>query len=125
MHTLRQIFNRQKKALFFLLALFVIGWAFTEFRTFFAGMILGSLFGLYNFFILVRRMERFDRNVLKGKETKSIGGTALRFGSGVAAAAIALSMPEKFDLIGTVVGLMIPYALLLVDRIIVHVKQSY
>ncbi|MFC5604879.1 ATP synthase subunit I [Sporosarcina koreensis] len=123
MHTLRQIFNRQKKALFFLLALFVIGWAFSAFKPFFAGMILGSLFGLYNFFILVRRMERFDQNVSKGKETKSIGGTALRFGSGVAAAAIALSMPEKFDLIGTVVGLMIPYVLLLVDRIVVHVKH--
>ncbi|HEX5563995.1 MAG TPA: ATP synthase subunit I [Sporosarcina sp.] len=123
MHTLRQIFNRQKKALFFLLALFVIGWAFSDFRPFFAGMILGSLFGLYNFFILVRRMDRFDQSVSKGKETKSIGGTALRFGSGVAAAAIALSMPEKFDLIGTVVGLMIPYVLLLVDRIVVHVKH--
>lgn len=123
MHSLRQIFNRQKKALFFLLALFVIGWAFSDFRPFFAGMILGSLFGLYNFYILVRRMDRFDQNISKGKETKAIGGTALRFGSGVAAAAMALSMPEKFDLIGTVIGLMIPYVLLLVDRIVVHVKH--
>ncbi|MCM3636480.1 ATP synthase subunit I [Sporosarcina luteola] len=122
MHTLRQIFNRQKIALFFLLALFVIGWAFSDFRPFFGGLILGSLFGLYNFWILVRRMERFDQNISKGKETKSIG-TALRFGSGVAAAAIALSAPEKFDLIGTVVGLMIPHVLLLVDRIVVHVKH--
>lgn len=123
MHTLRQIFNRQKIALFFLLALFVIGWAFSDFRPFFGGLILGSLFGLYNFWILVRRMERFDQNISKEKETKLIGGTALRFGSGVAAAAIALSNPEKFDLIGTVVGLMIPYVLLLVDRIVVHVKH--
>ncbi|MFD1203802.1 MULTISPECIES: ATP synthase subunit I [Sporosarcina] len=123
MHTLRQIFNRQKKALFFLSALFVLGWAFTDWKTIFAGLILGSLFGLYNFWILVRRMERFDQSITEGKERKSIGGTALRFASGVAAAAIALSMPEKFNLIGTVIGLMIPYVLLLVDRIIVHVKH--
>src|SRR5690606_4432709 len=105
------------------LALFVIGWAFTEYRPFFGGLILGSLFGLYNFWILVRRMERFDQSISGGKETKSIGGTALRFGSGVAAAAIALSMPEEFNLISTVIGLMIPYILLLVDRIVVHVKH--
>ncbi|MCG7343910.1 ATP synthase subunit I [Sporosarcina sp. ACRSL] len=123
MHTLRQIFNRQKKAVILLLALFVIGWAFTEFKTVFGGLILGSMFGLYNFFILVRRMERFDQKILEGKETKSVGGTVLRFASGVAAAAIALSMPEKFNLIATVIGLMIPYVLLLVDRIVVHVKQ--
>ncbi|MDN4605999.1 ATP synthase subunit I [Sporosarcina highlanderae] len=123
MHTLRQIFNRQKKALFFLLALFVIGWAFTEFRPVFGGLILGSLFGLYNFWILVRRMDRFNQSVSEGKETKAIGGTALRFGSGVAAAAIALSMPEDFNLISTVIGLMIPYILLLIDRIVVHVKH--
>ena len=123
MHTLRHIFNRQKKALYFLLALFVIGWAFTEFRPVFGGLILGSLFGLYNFWILVRRMESFDRKISEGKGTASIGGTALRFGSGVAAAAIALSMPEKFDLISTVIGLMIPYVLLLVDRIVVHAKH--
>lgn len=109
--------------LFFLLALFVIGWAFTEFKQVFGGLILGSLFGLYNFHILVRRAERFERKISGGKETKSIGGTALRFGSGVAAAAIALSMPEKFDLIATVIGLMIPYILLFVDRIVVHVKH--
>jgi ATP synthase protein I len=123
MHTLRHIFNRQKKAVLFLLALFVIGWAFTEFRPVFGGLIVGSLFGLYNFWILVRRMERFDQRISEGKRTTSIGGTALRFGSGVAAAAIALSMPEKFDLISTVIGLMIPYVLLLVDRIVVHVKH--
>ncbi|MBD7984637.1 ATP synthase subunit I [Sporosarcina sp. Sa2YVA2] len=123
MHTMRQIFNRQKKAVFFLLALFVIGWAFTDFKPVFAGLILGSFFGLYNFWIIVRRMDRFDEKISQGKETKSIGGTALRFGSGVAAAAIALTMPEEFNLIATVIGLMIPYILLLADRIVVHVKH--
>lgn len=123
MHTMRQIFNRQKKALFFLLALFVIGWGFTDFKPIFAGLILGSLFGLYNFWIIIRRMERFDQSISQGKETKSIGGTVLRFGSGVAAAAIALTKPETFNMIATVIGLMIPYVLLLVDRIVVHVKH--
>lgn len=122
MQTMQEIFNRQKKALFFLLALFGLGWFFTDYPTIFAGLILGSLFGLYNFWILVRRMARFERAITEQTRGKSIG-TALRFASGVAAAAIALSLPEEFNLISTVIGLMIPYILLLADRLLFHTKH--
>lgn len=119
MQTMHQIFIRQKRALFFLLALFVLGWGFTDYQPIFAGLTLGSLFGLYNFIILVRRMKRFDRAIEHGKKGASIG-TGLRFASGVAAAAIALSLPETFDLISTVIGLMIPYIYLFIDRLLFH-----
>lgn len=122
MQTLQEIFKRQKKALFFLLAILVLGWGFTDQQPIFAGLILGSLFGLYNFWILVRRMERFDRTATEGGRPASIG-TALRFASGVAAAAIAISLPEQFDLVSTVIGLMIPYILLLADRLLFHTKH--
>lgn len=123
MQTLQEIYHRQRRALFFLLALFVLGWGFTEWRTIFAGLILGSLFGLYNFWILVRRMKKFDQTFTEGKKVGSIG-TAMRFASGVAAAAVAISLPEQFDLISTVAGLMIPYVLLFIDRIIIHTKHQ-
>ena len=119
MQTLQQIYSRQKRILFFLLALFVLGWGFTDYKQLFAGLILGSLFGLYNFWILVRRMERFDRSFTEGKKVASLG-TAMRFASGVAAAAVAITLPEHFDLISVVIGLMIPYILLLVERILFH-----
>lgn len=122
MQTLQEIHKRQRKVLFFLLALFVLGWGFTDFKQIFAGLILGSLFGLYNFWILVRRMERFDRTFTEGKGRASLG-TSMRFASGVAAAAIAISLPEQFDLVSTVIGLMIPYILLLTDRILFHTKH--
>ncbi|WP_342513233.1 ATP synthase subunit I [Sporosarcina sp. FSL K6-1522] len=123
MQTLQEIYNIQKKALFFCLALFVLGWGFTDFKTVFAGLILGSLFGLYNFWILVRKMEKTEQKFVEGKHSLSLG-TALRFASGVAAAAIATAMPEHFDLIGTVIGFAIPYILLLVERIIYHVRHQ-
>ena len=59
---MHHIFTKQKKALFFLLALCALGWGFTPYPTIFAGLALGSLFGPYNFWILVRRMEKFDRS---------------------------------------------------------------
>ena len=123
MPTLQEIHNRQRKALFFLLALFVLGWGFTEWKTVFAGLILGSLFGLYNFWILVRRSEQLDRAIAEGRKRGSMG-SVWRFASGIAAAAIATAVPEQFDLISTVIGFGIPYVLLLGDRIIYHVRHQ-
>ncbi len=123
MQTLQEIFKKQKKALFFCLALFVLGWGFTEYKTVFAGLILGSLFGLYNFLILVRNMERTERKFSEGKQSISLG-TAFRFASGIAAVALATAMPRHFDLIGTVIGFAIPYILLLLERIIYHVRHQ-
>lgn len=123
MQTLQEIHNKQRKSLFFLVAIFALGWIFTEWKLIFAGLILGSLFGLYNFWILVRKMERYERKVSEGKNGASLG-TILRFASGVGAAALATAMPEYFDLISTIIGFAIPYVLLLVERIVYHVRHQ-
>lgn len=122
MQDLQQVYVRQRKLIFFLLAICALGWGFTPYQTVFAGIALGSLFGLYNFWLLVRRLEKFDRSLDEGKKVKSLG-TAMRFASGVAAVAVAMSIPEQFHLGSTVIGLMIPYVYLLVDRIVYHVKH--
>lgn len=120
---LHHIFAMQKKALFFLLAVCALGWGFSPYESIFAGFALGAFFGTYNFWILVRRMEKFDRSISEGKKVASIG-TVLRFGSGVAAVAIAISLPQYFHLISTVIGLMIPYIFLVIERI-VHYSKSH
>ncbi|GLC87926.1 ATP synthase subunit I [Lysinibacillus piscis] len=119
---LHHIFAMQKRALFFLLALCALGWGFTPYQTIFAGIAVGAFFGTYNFWILVRRMEKFDRSISEGKKIGSIG-TALRFASGIAAAATAILWPNYFHLISTVIGLMIPYIFLFVERIVAHVRN--
>ncbi|WP_277586778.1 ATP synthase subunit I [Psychrobacillus antarcticus] len=120
---MQRIFTKQKKYIFFLLAAFALGWGLSAYSTIFAGLALGSLFGLYNFWILVRRMEKFDRVLESGKGRASLG-TTFRFASGVAAVAIALALPEYIHLISTVIGLMIPYVLLVVERIMFHSKNQ-
>ncbi|KOY83926.1 ATP synthase subunit I [Lysinibacillus macroides] len=119
---LHQIFAMQKRALFFLLALCALGWGFTPYQSVFAGIAVGAFFGTYNFWILVRRMEKFDRSISEGKKIGSLG-TALRFASGIAAVAIAISLPNYFHLISTVIGLMLPYVFLFVERIVSHVRN--
>lgn len=122
MDGLREIFTRLKRIIIFILAIFVLGWGFTPYQDIFAGLIIGTLFGIYNMWILVRRMDKFDRAVAEGSKVRSLG-TALRFASGVAAVAIAVLFAEHIHLVSTVIGLMIPYILLLAERIIYHVKH--
>ncbi|QHJ70496.1 MULTISPECIES: ATP synthase subunit I [Planococcaceae] len=122
MDGLREIFTRLKRIIIFILAIFVLGWGFTSYQDIFAGLIIGTLFGIYNMWILVRRMDKFDRAVAEGSKVRSLG-TALRFASGVAAVAIAILFAEHIHLVSTVIGLMIPYILLLAERIIYHVKH--
>ncbi|HSJ38322.1 MAG TPA: ATP synthase subunit I [Planococcus sp. (in: firmicutes)] len=122
MNGLREIFTRHKRIIIFILAIFVLGWGFTPYQDVFAGLIIGTLFGIYNMWILVRRMDKFDRAVAEGSKVRSLG-TALRFASGVAAVAIAILFAEHIHLVSTVIGLMIPYILLLTERIIHHVKH--
>lgn len=122
MLNLHHIFAMQKKAFFFLLAVCALGWGLSPYDSVFAGIALGAFFGTYNFWILVRRMEKFDRSISEGTKVASIG-TAFRFGSGVAAVAIAISLPQYFHLISTVIGLMIPYFFLVVERLVNHKKS--
>ncbi|ANU14024.1 ATP synthase protein I [Planococcus halocryophilus Or1] len=122
MDGLREIYTRLKKMIIFILAFYVIGLGFTSYQEVFAGLIIGTLFGIYNMWILVRRMEKFDRAVAEGSKVRSLG-TALRFASGIAAVAIAILFAEHIHLVSTVIGLMVPYALLLTERIVYHVKH--
>ena len=123
MLNLHHIFAVQKKALFFLLALCALGWGFTPYETIFAGIAVGAFFGTYNFWILVRRMEKFDRAMSEGTKAPSIG-TVLRFGSGVAAVALAISLPQYFHLISTVIGLMLPYIFIFIINFVQAMKNN-
>lgn len=119
---LHHTFIVQKKAFFFLLAICAIGWGFSPYDSIFAGIALGAFFGTYNFWLLVRRMEKFDRSISEGTKVASVG-SAMRFGSGVAAVAVAISLPQYFHLISTVIGLMIPYVFLVILQVVHHVKN--
>ena len=122
MSDLHEIYAKLRKMVFFILALCALGWGFTPYPSVFAGLALGTAFGFYNFWILKRRMEKFDRAVTEGSRAGSLG-TAIRFASGVAAVALAISFAEHIHLISTAAGLMIPYLLLLTERIIHQVRH--
>lgn len=120
---LHQIYVKQKKGLFFLLAMSLLGWFFTPYPTIFAGLGLGACFGTYNFWILVRRMDKFDRSFNEGKKVASLG-SGLRFASAVAAILMPIALPQYFNIISTVIGLMIPYVFLFIEAFVSLLKAK-
>ena len=114
MPELQHSIKRQRKYLFYLLAIFVLGWGFTSAQDVYAGLILGTALSLYNHWIIGRRIGRFRKAVEDGRKIPSLG-TILRMGSAALAATIALQNPDQFHLISTVIGLMTAYAVIMID----------
>lgn len=120
---MHRIYRRLQKYILVFLLVCALGWSFTSYQTVFAGLAIGALCGLFNFWSLVRKMENFGRRVEKGQKVRSLG-TLIRFASAVLGVALALTYPQYFSVGGTIIGLMIPYVLLLVDRIVFHLKNQ-
>jgi ATP synthase protein I len=110
----RIMYNRQRKWIFYLLSIYVLGWGFTSYQTIFLGLILGTCFGFLNLWLLVRKTEDFDKKVSRGKKVRSLGSLS-RMAVGGIAALIALRYPEYFNVMGLVIGLMTSYIVIMID----------
>lgn len=120
---MHRIYRRLRKYMLLFLLVCALGWGFTSYNTVFAGLALGALCGLFNFWNLIRKMESFGRKVEQGQKQRSLG-TLIRFASAILGVAVAISYPQYVSVGYTVIGLMIPYVLLLVDRIVFHLKNQ-
>lgn len=110
----KMIYIRQRKYIFFLLSLYVLGWGFTSYQPVFLGLILGTSLSLFNLWLIMRRIERFGEAVASGRKVNSLG-TVSRMASAVLAVMIALRFPEKIHLISVVFGLMTAYIVIMID----------
>ncbi|KMY51960.1 ATP synthase subunit I [Peribacillus loiseleuriae] len=116
------VFKRQSKYMVYLLAVFVLGWGFTNYQTVFGGLLLGTSLSLYNLWLVNQKMKKFDQAITEGGKVKSLG-TMTRFASAGLAVIIALKYPEYFHLISVVLGLMTAYLVIIIDFFI-HLKRQ-
>lgn len=110
----KAMYIRQRKYIFFLLSIYVLGWGFTSHQSIFLGLILGTSLSLFNLWLIVRKTERLGESVAKGGSVRSLG-TVSRMASAVFAAMIALKYPEELHLISVVLGLMTSYIVIMID----------
>ncbi|WP_096203049.1 ATP synthase subunit I [Bacillus sp. FJAT-45350] len=100
----------------YLLALYVLGWGFTPYDSFFQGLIIGAVLGSYNLWSMYSKTKRLGQAAVEGKKMYTIG-TLSRFAVGAIIAIIAIRYPETFHIIGLIIGLMSAYIIILIDSL--------
>ncbi|WP_163182635.1 ATP synthase subunit I [Neobacillus sedimentimangrovi] len=121
MPELQAMFTRQRKWMFFLLSIYVLGWGFTAYQPIFLGLIFGTSLSFFNLWLMVKKTGQFSENVLKGKKVRSLGSFS-RMATGALAVVVALRYPEQFHLISVVIGLMTSYIVIMIDFFIHSLK---
>ncbi|UOR14036.1 ATP synthase subunit I [Halobacillus amylolyticus] len=105
---------RQRKWMFYLLALLVLGWGVTPWQPVFLGLLLGSSLSFYNLWLMQRKIKKLGEASADNHSIRGIG-TFTRLASGALAVVIALQFEEHFQLFAVVLGLMAAYIVILID----------
>jgi ATP synthase protein I len=109
-----ELYTRARKWMLYLMALYVLAWGFTTYKTVFLGLILGTAFSYISLFLLVKHIRKFDKYVTNGKKVRSVGSLQ-RLALASLAAVIAIRWPEYFNIIFVIVGLMTNYIVIMID----------
>jgi ATP synthase protein I len=116
--------SRQLKWMFYILAIFVIGWGFTEYQTIFAGLMLGAGISTFNLWLLQLKINRIGQGVVDRDEKKRTLGMLTRFATAALAAVIGLQYPEIFNMIAVMIGLMTPYLVIIIDYFLTQTELT-
>jgi ATP synthase protein I len=114
MPELKVMFSRQRRWMFLLLSIYVLGWGFTSYQSIFLGLIFGTSLSLFNLWFMLRKMGQFDQAVSQGKKIRSMGSFS-RFATAALAVIVSMRYPEQLHLISVVVGLMTSYIVIIID----------
>ncbi|SFB03797.1 MULTISPECIES: ATP synthase subunit I [unclassified Bacillus (in: firmicutes)] len=123
MPEIRAMYLRQRKLIFTLLSIYVLGWGFTSYQSIFLGLILGTSFSLLMLWQLVRKSQKFDTDVSNGKKVKSLGSLS-RMATAAIAVIIALKYPDKIHIASLVLGLMTSYIVIMIDFFVQTFRKS-
>ena len=108
------VFKRYLKHTLTLLSIYCILWGFTPFKAESLGLILGSVIGIYNIWLLSRKTNQLGEAILQGRGVKSLG-TISRMAAAVLA---AMEFPELFNIYFVILGLMAGYLVVIIDLLI-------
>jgi ATP synthase protein I len=124
MMDIRVIFGRQRKYIFTLLSLYVLGWGFTDYQTIFAGLILGTSISLYNLWLLAKKTNNFGDSLMQGKKVRSLGYLS-RLAAAALVILVVMEYPQHFHLGSSVLGLMTSYFVIMIDFFIqsFHIRR--
>ncbi|MFS0673159.1 ATP synthase subunit I [Ornithinibacillus sp. 179-J 7C1 HS] len=116
-------YARQRKWMFYLLAILVLGAGFTPYLRIFLGLLLGSAISFYNLYLLQKKSIEFTEAIAKKEKARGLG-TISRFAAVALAIIIALRYEEYFHVIAVIIGLMTSYLVIMIDFMMYKNKDS-
>lgn len=122
MQQYESMIRRQRKWMFYLLAILVIGAGFTPYPRVFLGLFLGTALSFYNLWLMQRKINQLGKASAEKRSSQGIG-TFTRLASAVLAVWIALRFTEYFHLIAVVIGLMTAYIVIMIDFMLFRSKD--
>jgi ATP synthase protein I len=105
---------RERKWMFYLLAIWVLGAGFTPYPRIFLGLLLGSAVSFYNLWLLQRKIDALGEAAAKKQKVKDVSVLSRLAAVGIAVM-IALRFEDYFHIIAVVAGLMTSYLVIMID----------
>lgn len=105
---------RQRKMMFVLLIIYVLGFALTPYLRTFLGLLLGSSISLYNLWLLQVRVKNAAEAAKNNRKVKGLG-TISRFAAAAFGVVITIRFDAYFAIIPFVIGLMTGYLVMVFD----------
>ena len=124
MPDLQVLYIRQRKILFYLLSIYVIGWGFTAYQSIFLGLVFGTSLSLFNLWLMVKKTNQFGERVLQGQKVRSLGSFS-RMATGALAVVVALRYPDYLQLMSVIIGLMTSYIVIMIDLLVYSLKNLH
>lgn len=118
MFDLKKLYHRYRRYLLFLLAIYFLGLGITPYRSIFGGLIFGTTLSYLNLWLMVKKTEQLSEAVKHGRKIYSIG-TFSRMASVALAVLIAIKYPAYFHILGTILGVMTIYIVIMIDSLII------
>lgn len=115
--------TRQRKWMFYLLALLMLGWGFTPYKVLFLSLTLGSVISFFNLWLLQRKINQMGQALAERRSSRALG-TFSRFAAAGLAILIALRYEEFFHVVFVVIGLMTAYFVITIEFIYSRHKEA-
>ncbi|MEC5424466.1 ATP synthase subunit I [Virgibacillus sp. C22-A2] len=105
---------RQRKWMYYLLAILILGAGFTPYPRIFLGLLMGSAVSFYNLYLLQKKIVDFTDAVAQKRSPRGLG-TVSRFAAAALVVIIAIRYEENFHIIAVLIGLMTSYLVIMID----------
>ncbi|WP_164667578.1 ATP synthase subunit I [Virgibacillus doumboii] len=123
MSNYESMITRQRKWMFYLLAIIVLGAGFTPYPRIFLGLLLGSTVSFYNLWLLQKKMDSLGEAVVRKQKPRGVGYFA-RLAAVAFAIIIALQYEAYFHLFAVIIGLMTSYLVIIIDFLVFELKRN-